>query len=361
MSASACGPTPARRPGVDDLRIYGSALEGCEWDLSDNTCHFGAPPGAVAALAALDPALVSRYPSASNGALREELARLGGVTPAEVVTGCGSDDLLDSALRAFGTPGDSIAFLAPTFVMLEHFAISNSLTPVPVLSPGGVASDPEALLAVRARHVYLCSPNNPTGGVLPKGFLERVLAETEGLVILDEAYVEFSGGSMAGFAPAQGRLLVLRTLSKAYALAGLRVGWGVGAEELVLAIERVRGPFRLTVPSEAAAHAALSSDPGWVCRHVEQAVQARERFAEGLRGGGFAPRPSEANFLLVPVQDAAAAASALLSRGIGVRAFAKLPGIGDALRITVAPWPVLQTVLTAMRALVVPADFRGPA
>jgi histidinol-phosphate aminotransferase len=283
---------------------------------------------------------------------RRSPARVG-VSPDEVVTGCGSDDVLDSALRAFGTPGARVAFPAPTFVMTPHFAIGNALEPVPVPPRPDGMPDLDALLEARADLVYLCSPNNPTGATLPEGALERVLAGTRGLVILDEAYAEFADASRAADAPALGRVLVSRTFSKAHGLAGLRVGYGVAARPVVEAIEKARGPYKVSGPGEAAALAALT-DEAWLRATVAEAVTCRERFAAALRDVGFAPLPSAANFLLVPVADAMAADRALRSRGIVVRAFMALPGVGDALRITVAPWPVLETVLAALRASVTP-------
>lgn len=355
MSAAGIS-VPARRDGVDGLRAYREGGAGAPVDLSDNTCRFGVPPAAAAALAAFDPARAARYPSPASDELRAALAAYAGVAPDEVVTGCGSDDVLDAALRAFGRPGDRVAFPAPTFVMIGHFARANALEPVAVPPRADGTPDVEALLAAGARHVYLCAPNNPTGALLPAGALARVLAATPGLVILDEAYAEFAGGSEAAAAPGHGRLLVARTMSKAFGLAGLRVGWGAGARELVLAVEKARGPFRVGAPAEAAARAALAHDLDWMRAHVAEAVRVRERFAGALRAAGFAPLPSAANFLLVPVRDAAAAAAALRARGVAVRAFAALPVVGDALRVTVAPWPVLEPVLDALRACAAPGE-----
>ena len=358
MSAPASA-VPARRDGVDALRAYREDGAGAPLDLSDNTCRFGVPPAAAAALAAFDPAAAARYPSPANHALRAALAAYAGVAADEIVTGCGSDDVLDSALRAFGRPGDRVACLAPTFVMLAHYARANALVPVAVPPRADGAPDVDALLAAGAEHVYLCAPNNPTGAPLPEGALARALAATPGLVILDEAYAEFAGRSEVATAPARGRLLVARTLSKAFGLAGLRVGWGVGARELVLAVEKARGPFRVSAPAEAAAVAALTADLGWMRAHAAEAVAVRERFAAALRAAGFAPLPSAANFVLVPVRDAAGAAAALRAGGVAVRAFAALPGVGDALRVTVAPWPVLEPVVAALRAAAAPAVGRA--
>lgn len=342
-------PTPPRREGIDALHRYRGAATPGALDLSDNTNRFGMPPAAAAALRAFDPTASMRYPSAANDALREAIALRVGVSPEEIITGCGSDDVLDSALRAFGTTGARVAFPAPTFVMTAHFASGHALVPVPVPPRPDGTPDLDALLEARADLVYLCSPNNPTGATLPEGTLERVLAGTRGLVILDEAYAEFAGTSRAADAPALGRVLVSRTFSKAHGLAGLRVGYGVAARPVIEAIEKARGPYKVGTHAEAAALAALTDD-AWMRATVAEAVACRDRFAGALREAGFAPLPSAANFVLVPVADAVAADGALRARGIVVRAFTALHGVGDALRITVAPWPVLEPVLAALRA-----------
>jgi histidinol-phosphate aminotransferase len=281
------------------------------------------------------------------------------VRPEEIVTGCGSDDVLDCALRAFAREGERMAYLAPTFVMAPHFARANGLVPVAVAPRPGLEPDLDALIGARARVVYLCSPNNPTGAMLAPGAVDRVLDAAEGLVILDEAYAEYPGVSRAAEAPARGNLLVTRTLSKAFGLAGLRVGWGVGSARVIEALEKARGPYKVSAPAERAAVQALTRDLAWVRATVAEAVEARERFAAALAERGFAPLPSAANFVLVPVRDARAADRALRARGIAARAFAALPGVGDALRITVAPWPTMEAVLAALGEAAEPA--RRPA
>lgn len=360
-TARGLGVTPERRVGIDALRPYRTEPMTAGYDLSDNTNLFGVPPAAAQALRAFEGAGVSRYPSPSNDALRASLAAYAGVRPDEVVTGCGGDDVLDSALRAFGRPGARLAFATPTFVMVEHFARTNALVPVAVPRAAGGGFDVEALIAARADMVYLCSPNNPTGERLPSGALERVLEVTPGLVILDEAYAEYAGVTVVATAPSHGRLLVARTMSKAFGLAGLRIGWGVGAAPVIAAIEKARGPYKVGAPSEAAAIAALAHDREWVASRVAEAVACRARFVGALVAVGFAPWPSEANFVLVPVADARAANRALRAKGIAVRAFESLPGIGDALRITVAPWSVLETVVAVLRDDVVPSVVAGRA
>lgn len=343
---------PIVRRGLEALRAYRDVGHEAAIDLSDNTCRFGVPPAAENVLRAFTTGRFAPYPSAANDALRTALGSVLGLDPEGIVTGCGSDDVLDAALRAFGEPGQRIAFPAPTFVMLGHFATANGLVPVPVPPRADGAIDLDALLATGADHVYLCSPNNPTGETLPAGALERVLEATTGLVILDEAYIEFAGGSEVARAATHGRLLVARTLSKAHALAGLRVGYGIATPTMVNAIERARGPYRVSALSEAIAIAVVTRDAEWVREHVAQANAMRDRFTSALRSLGFAPRSSAANFVLLPTRDALALERALREDGIAVRVFRELPGVGDALRITVAPWDVLARVLAVLERTV---------
>src|SRR5690606_35803115 len=131
-------------------------------------------------------------PSVYADELRSALARLHGVEPENVATGCGSDDVIDSALRAFGEPGDGVAYPVPTFGMVPLFARMNTLRPQPVRPSGDVQLDADALLRTRARIVYLCRPNNPTGTVLDAGVVERICREAAGIVLIDEAYADFA-------------------------------------------------------------------------------------------------------------------------------------------------------------------------
>jgi histidinol-phosphate aminotransferase len=145
-----------------------------------------------------------------------------------------------------------------------------------------------------------------------------------------------------------GRAIVVRTFSKAFGLAGLRIGYAVGAAQLVFEIEKARGPFAVSSVALHAATAALNDDIAWVKARVQEALAAREEFVRLLRARSFTPLPSAANFVLVPLPNARLVAERLAQRGIGVRAFTRLTGIGDALRITVAPIPAMQRVADAL-------------
>ena len=336
------------RETIRDVVPYPTDRTPCTADLSDNTNLFGAPPAALRELSRSGRDEISRYPGLHARALREAIADYAGVRREQVVTGCGSDDVIDSAVRAFAEPGERLAFSEPTFSMIPVFAKVNGLipTPVPFLPSGDI--DPEALLATDARIIYVCSPNNPTGTQPSREAVDRVIERAPGIVIVDEAYGEFTDGGRVAEAPAHDRLLVTRTLSKAFGMAGFRIGYGAGAASLIHEIEKVRGPYKENAPAERAAAAALREDVAWMREAAAQAVVNRDRFADVLRANGMPPLASAANFLLVPLADAARVAQHMRDRGVAVRPYPGLPGIGDALRITIGPWPIMELALDAL-------------
>lgn len=347
------------RAALADVPLYDPRRAPVALDLTDNTNRWGVPPHAAAALRALDAEAVTRYPTLYTAPLKAALADRLGVAPEMLVTGCGSDDLLDCAFRAFAEPGMVVAAPVPSFAMVPLFARGNALRYVGVPEDASHQPDLDALLAARPRILYLCSPNNPTGVVVARALLERAVAEAPGLVVVDEAYAEFAGTSAVELLARADNLLVVRTCSKAYGLAGLRVGYAVGAPSVVLEVERARGPYKVSAPAERAALAAVRDDAAWVDEHVALAVAVRERLAARLRARGLAPLPSGANFVCVPVPDAVAVGQALRARGVAVRPFEALPHVGDALRISVGPWEQMETLLGALDAVL--AERAGAA
>jgi histidinol-phosphate aminotransferase len=257
--------------------------------------------------------------------------------------------VLDSAIRAFAEPGDRIAFPNPTFGMLAIWAQMNDLVAIPVATPNPHAVDIDALLAARARVTYLCSPNNPTGLSLSHDDIARVVEHAAGIVILDEAYAEFAGDGWVSRAPNHPRLIVVRTMSKAFGLAGLRIGYATAAASTALHIEKARGPYMVSAAAERAALAALCDDLGWVRTNIAEARENRSRFVKELDAAGIASLPSTANFVFVPVASAGEVSDAMRAAGVAVRPFADVNGIGDGVRITIAPWPMMETALRALR------------
>ena len=338
------------RATIRDVVPYPTERTPCEADLSDNTNLFGAPPAALRELSTSGRDDIARYPGVYTRRLREALADYAGVRSEEVVTGCGSDDVIDSAIRAFAEPGESLAFSDPTFSMIPVFARVNGVVPVAVPFTNSLDIDPDALLATQARVIYICSPNNPTGVAPSRSAVDHVIAHAPGLVIVDEAYAEFAGGRRIADGPSFDRLLVTRTLSKAFGMAGFRIGYGTGSAALVHEVEKVRGPYKENGPGERAAACALREDVEWMRALALHAVDIRERFAAALHDRGFSPIPSAANFVLVPVDDAALMGSIMRKDGIAVRPYPGLRGLGETLRITVGPWPVMERALDALCA-----------
>jgi histidinol-phosphate aminotransferase len=212
----------------------------------------------------------------------------------------------------------------------------------------------------RAKITYLCTPNNPTSTALSRSTVEYVAEHAAGLVVLDEAYAEFAPESFAAMAARHERLLVTRTFSKAFGLAGLRLGFAVGSEASIQLVTRARGPYKVNALAELAALAALREGPDggldWVREHAALAVRIRERLAHAVRALGLEPLPSAANFLCIPTPDALEIARAMRDRGVLVRALSGLPrdvplldaSHGCALRIGVGPWETMETVLATL-------------
>jgi len=237
-----------------------------------------------------------------------------------------------------------VSFCPPTFSIVSSFARANALVPT------AVTLDVDALARSGARVIYLCSPNNPTGAVLPDGFVESLLSKTNAVVVLDEAYVEYaSRESMVKRAPALERLVVVRTLSKAFGLAGLRIGYAVGCAALIAQIEKTRGPYKVGGLSEAAGVAVLTKDREWVQRGIDVVKASRATFIAALAEKGFTSLPTEANFVLVPLEQSANdVATRMRERGVSVRAFSALKGVGDAVRISIGTDAMMKTCLDAL-------------
>lgn len=341
-----------RRPSFDQVVPVVADDPPAPLHLSDNTNLFGTPPAALAAIRAAQGADIVQYPSSSGPELREAIAGYLGVQPNEVVVGCGGDNIIDCALRAFCAPGDAVAFPDPTFVMTRYFALTNGLTPTPVPIRSDAGTDVEGLILKRAPLTYLCAPNNPTGLQPSLDEQKRVLNDAAGIVMIDEAYGEFAGPSLAKEVVAHERSIIVRTFSKAFGLAGMRVGYGIGSRRLVREIEKARGPFLVSSVGLAAATAAITKDLSWITTHVAAAIDARQLFVRQLRERGFTPYESHGNFVLVPVPNAKLTAQRLAEQGISVRFFSGLTVIGDAVRITVAPIDAMQGVAAALAASV---------
>jgi histidinol-phosphate aminotransferase len=355
--------SPFPRPDYARLRRYDPERAPVPLDLSDNTNLWGTHPAALSRIRAASSDDLARYPDLYADALREAVAERFDVDPTCVTTGAGSDDVLDSAFRASFGPGARVSYAAPTFSMVDAFARMNGMEARPVPWPEAEA-DPSLLLAGDPDLVYVCRPNNPTGTSAPRPWIEQLLAlrgDNGPLVIVDEAYADFAGETLVPSAPKVPRLLVARTASKAYGLAGLRCGYAVGAPEVALEIEKSRGPYKVSRLAAEAAAAALRDEGGWMADVIEKTLRNRARLHDELVQRSLRPLPSHANFLLVPAPSGSARddARALRAAGIGVRPFSEIPELKEALRATVGPWAMMEEFLAALDRTF-PPEERGP-
>jgi histidinol-phosphate aminotransferase len=302
---------------------------------------------------------LSEYPPSDYGRLVEAAAARYGVGRDELLVGAGADEILELVTKAFIRPGGSAVVPVPTYPMFGIVTEQRTgrVIPVPRRSVAeGYALDIDAVRAAAAEPdeggsvpsvVWLCSPNNPTGRAEPPGTIEALLAglaadaeragRTAPFVILDEAYAEFAGGSLAPLRSTYPRLVIVRTMSKAYAIAGLRVGFAVARPEVISEIAVYRPPGSVTTISMDVA-AALLADDSIAAARVAEVSAERERFRAELRDVGWEPEPSTTNFVLVAFPspaDAGAAAERLLSRGLVPRTFPASHPLAHCLRLTV--------------------------
>jgi histidinol-phosphate aminotransferase len=336
-------------PNIERLSPYvpGKPLEQLERELgirdavklASNENPIGPSPRALEAAAR---ALVQSHRYPDGTLLREALAVQHGVAANEVILGNGSNELIDLICRTFAGSVRHAVYPDPSFVCYRSGTIAANIPSSEVPLRDHVHYDVDAIIAALRPDtglVFLANPNNPTGAYLGRSELERLISAVpeQALVVLDEAYVEFveaedfiSGTELRALHP---NLVILRTFSKAYGLAALRVGYGIARAKLVDYLDRVRAPFNVSSAGLAAAQAALG-DPEHVARYVELNRVERARVTHALREMGLVPAPSQANFILVDTKSSGREMyDALLRKGVIVRPMG--PPISAFLRISI--------------------------
>ncbi|WP_249999632.1 histidinol-phosphate transaminase [Actinoplanes sp. M2I2] len=306
--------------------------------LASNEVPYGPLPGVIEAVT--DAMLHShRYPDMGSVALRDALAERLGVPAERIVTGCGSVALAETLVKATCLPGDEIVYSWRSFEAYPIISAGAGASSVRVPNTDGHGHDLDAMAAAiteRTRLVIVCNPNNPTGTSVRKAELDRFIASvpSDVLIVLDEAYRELvTDPEVPDGLETYGdrhNVLVLRTMSKAWGLAGLRMGYLVAQPEVTAAIRKVLTPFSTSLVAQAAALAALAQEPE-VRRRCALVVEERERVTGALRGFGLDVPTSQANFVWLPLGDGAAAFGQVCeSRGVIVRPFQ-----GDGVRVTI--------------------------
>ena len=281
----------------------------------------------------------NRYPDPHQKALKAALSEIKGVPAEQIFVGNGSDEAIDVLIRVFCTPGqDSIAAIAPSYGMYEVAAAINDIEVRKVQLGKDYALPVEELLAAcdeGTKAMFLCSPNNPTGNAFSLGDIRFLLDNFGGIVVVDEAYIDFSSvPSLLGELDSHPNLVVLQTLSKAWGMAALRVGLAFASEYIIKVMSEVKYPYNINAEAQRLALEALSSPIGG---RVAETKAQRALVASFLEGCGFVQKvwPSEANFILVKVTDADSLYAHLLADGIIVRNRSRVKGCEGCLRITI--------------------------
>ncbi len=355
---------PIPRPGILSISPYvpGESKAAGHKEpikLASNESAIGPSPRAIEAYRKLAETLY-RYPDGASADLRAAIAKHHGLDAARIVCGNGSDELLSLIAKAYAGPGDEVLFTEHGFAMYPIATLAAGATPV-VAQEKNLRTDVDALLAKvsdKTRIVFLANPNNPTGSYIAKDEIDRLhrgLPERV-LFVVDAAYAEFvsrndysAGLDLAARAP---NVIMTRTFSKIYGLAGLRLGWLYTSAAIADVVNRVRGPFNVTLPAQAAGVAALAD-----VAHTDRARTHNDHwlpwFSEQCTALGLAVPPSVGNFVLVrfpqqPGKDAEAANAFLIGRGIIPRKVAGY-GLPDYLRFTVGLEHEMRAVVDALR------------
>lgn len=333
------------QPHIREMEAYTPGLQpsGSGWiKLNTNELPFAPPESVVAAILA-EAAKLARYPEPRSLPLREAIAARHGLASAQVIVGNGSDDLLNLLARAFGGAGHQTLSTFPSYSLYPVVTAIAGGDLVEVPFPEGFQLPVEAILAADPDLVFLTCPNAPTGIQFAAGELRHLAEGLRGLLVVDEAYAEFAESDAVPLLSDYPRVVVTRTFSKAFGLAGLRVGYALADAEVIAVLDRIRDSYNVNRLSQAGALAALRENAHYK-RCIDEIKATRQSFADALSGMGWKLFPSQTNFVFGAPVDATGTASAecatrlyrhLESQKILVRHFARHPLTAPYLRISI--------------------------
>ena len=309
---------------------------------------------------------LNRYPDPLANRLRDLIAEANGLDRANVLLGNGGDELLFDVALAWGGPGRSFLNLPPTFSVYAANARLTNTRCVDVPRRADFSIDEAAVLERVGKgdidFVIVTSPNNPTGQRASTAFIEELLDATDALVLVDEAYFEFSRATVRPLLATHENLAILRTFSKAFSLAGARMGYILGDAEVVREFVKVRQPYSVDAVSQAVARVVYANRAKFE-RGILAVIEERARLIEGLkRIPGVKPFPSDANYVLFRVENAPVIWEALYERGVLVRDFSRAAHLENCLRVTVGASEENDAFLRALRdAVMGKCDLKVPS
>jgi histidinol-phosphate aminotransferase len=329
-------------------------LDGEDWvKLNTNESPLPPSPRVIDAIKAATDMSLRLYPSPTAAPARQAIAKHFGLDVAQVTLGNGGDELIEMSMRAFVDAGDSVAYPTPTYPLLGPLCRLHEAVPSPHPSNEMFTWSTE-LMEDPAPLKFLVNPNSPTGTWHGAASVEHAVYRSKGVVVLDEAYVDFAFESQVGLLARHDNLVILRTMSKSYALAGMRIGFALGSPELIADLDAVKDSYNLDRLAIAAATAAIEDEDHH--RKIVDYVVAERRWLERqLHELGFEHSPSEANFVFVkPARGnvAAAVADALRERRILVRHYDRDP-IAGWFRITVGTREQHERLLEALKEILI--------
>lgn len=344
------------RKGLADMPPYLPDVEK-DWEIKANAneAALNLPPlVAERVMARLSRVAFHRYPGEEPELLREQIARSYQLKPENVCLGNGSSEIIEKLFFAFGGKGHSILYPEPSFSMYKIYAKAAEAEGIPFPLGEDYQLDGDAFIALakekKVALAVICNPNNPTGNYLPLEEVEAIAARLDCPLLVDEAYIEFSGGSASCLLAKYSNLIVARTFSKAYGLAACRVGYMLADAGIAVMVNRSYMPYHLNVLSAATADIVYQMRDEYGPR-IDMAVAERQRMFTRLQEiPGLKVFPSAANFLLLYSAQAAALHEALAARGIGVRSFGAEGRLAGCLRLSMGTREENDAVFQAIKA-----------
>jgi histidinol-phosphate aminotransferase len=303
--------------------------------LNTNENPYPPSPKVLQALQNLDPECLRRYPSPNAIALCQAASEVFEILPDWITVGNGSDELISLIVRAFVEPGETVVYPMPTYVLYRTVAQLQDTQPVELSYPEDFTFPLQDLINAQGKVTFIAAPNSPTGNAVPIDQLDALAAALKGIVVIDEAYVDFTDDNALRLVQKHQNIIILRTLSKSYSLAGLRLGLAIAPPALITDLNTVKDSYAVDAIAVLLGAAALR-DQEYKNLNVEKVLRSRTILKQNLMELGFQVWPSETNFLLVkpPRREALELQQVLKQRGILIRHF-NLPGVHDKLRITV--------------------------
>ena len=286
------------RPAIAGMKCYVPGLQPdpCQnyIKLNSNENPFPPSPRVKEVMSRLNYEDLRIYPDPMSLELREKLGSLYGFSADHIICGNGSDDILNIIVRTFGQPGEAIGLYEPTFPLYKVVGIihGSRVISIPVAEPFDRPPDPPANVGV----FFLANPNSPVGFGYPISQVAELAQKVKGIFVVDEAYVEFARENALNLLRDFRNIIVVRTVSKSYSLAGARLGYAIGSEELIQEMSKVKDPFNVTRLTQAVVSAALD-DQEYFRKNISRIIETREWFTKEVKALGYRIIPSQANFV----------------------------------------------------------------